>query len=159
MVNSIGVANLDGSAVNQSLVGGAGGPVGVAVDSLLPPNAFSLIAKQLKKKNGTAVLIVSVPGPGQLALTRQGDQKPDQGRQRRRQPEAARPRHRQEDAQAEQDRLGEGEGDTHLHPDRRPPAQQGKDDQARQAPRRLTLKTMASRSGVIAGLDKTASLR
>ena len=46
IASSIGEANLDGSGVNQSLIGGAGGPVGVAVDSLLPPNAFNLLAKQ-----------------------------------------------------------------------------------------------------------------
>jgi hypothetical protein len=69
VASSIGQANLDGSGVNQSLIGGAGGPVGVAVDPLSPPNTFTLLAKPPNKKKGTAVLIVSVPGPGQLALT------------------------------------------------------------------------------------------
>ena len=69
VASAIGQANLDGSGVNQSLIGGAGGPVGVAVDPLSPPNTFTLLAKPVNKRKGIAVLIVSVPGPGQLALT------------------------------------------------------------------------------------------
>jgi hypothetical protein len=74
VASSIGRASLDGSVVDQSFIGGANGPVGVAVDSLVPPNFFTL-GKKLNRKKGTAVLIVSVPGPGRLALRGRGIRK------------------------------------------------------------------------------------
>ncbi len=140
VASSIGEANLDGSGVNQSLIGGVAGPVGVAVDPLLPSNSFSFLAKRLNKKNGTAILVVDVPGPGRLALTGRGVRRQRKECEQRRPGEAEGPRHRHEEAQAEQDPQGESEGDRHLHPDRRRREQQGDDDQARQEARRLTLK-------------------
>ena len=139
VASSIGEANLDGSGVNQSLIGGAGGPVGVAVDSLLPPNAFNLLGKQLKKKNGTAVLIVSVPGPGRLALAGRGIRKQSKDASGAGTVKLTVRAAGREEAQAEHDWRGEGEGDAYLHADRGPPEQHDEDDQARQAPRRLTL--------------------
>ena len=55
----------------------------MAVDSLSPPalappppsNLFSISAKRLNRSKGTATLIVSVPGPGQLVLSGKGIKK------------------------------------------------------------------------------------
>jgi hypothetical protein len=77
---TIGRANLDGTGVNQSFIGGATGPCGVAVDALAlapaptspPSNRISLGKPKLNLKRGTATLPVSVPGPGELSLSGNG---------------------------------------------------------------------------------------
>jgi virginiamycin B lyase len=75
---SIGRANLDGSEAVSGFIGGATGPIGLAVDALSPPapsppsNAFTLGKAKLNRKKGTATLPVSVPGAGTLTLTGKG---------------------------------------------------------------------------------------
>ena len=84
---TIGRANLDGTGANQSFIGGAMGPCGVAVDARTSPssppptsppppsppsNEFTLGKPKLNKRKGTARLAVTVPGPGELALSGNG---------------------------------------------------------------------------------------
>jgi hypothetical protein len=74
---TIGRANLDGAGVNQNFIGGATFPCGVAVDALPlapspPSNQFSLGRTKLNRNRGTALLPVSIPGPGELALAGKG---------------------------------------------------------------------------------------
>jgi virginiamycin B lyase len=73
--DTIGRASLDGNpaSVNQSFIGGASDPSGLAVDALpLPPGAprndFSLGKAKRNKNKGTAKLPAVVPGPGELVL-------------------------------------------------------------------------------------------
>jgi hypothetical protein len=76
---TIGRSNLDGTGANQSFIGGATGPCGVAVDvppsatSPAPPsNLFTLGKPKLNQRRGTAQLPVTVPAPGELALSGNG---------------------------------------------------------------------------------------
>jgi hypothetical protein len=71
---TIGRANLDGTGVDQSFITGAENPCGVAVDSgpAPPSNQFSVGKVKKNRRNGTAKLTVSVPGPGALTLTGKG---------------------------------------------------------------------------------------
>ncbi len=79
---TIGRANLDGGNPSQGFIGGASAPCGVAVDALtvtpMPPptsppsNEFTLGKPKLNERQGTARLAVTVPGPGELALSGNG---------------------------------------------------------------------------------------
>ena len=73
---TIGRANLDGTGANQGFINGATAPCGVAVDvpppaaSPAPPsNVFTLGKPKLNQRRGTAQLPVTVPAPGELALS------------------------------------------------------------------------------------------
>lgn len=73
---TIGRANLDGTGANQGFISGATAPCGVAVDvpppaaSPAPPsNVFTLGKPKLNQRRGTAQLPVTVPAPGELALS------------------------------------------------------------------------------------------
>jgi len=63
----VGRANLDGSAVNHSLIPGSVNEAGVAVDS-----NFFTFGELKRKPNGTATLALNVPGPGQASLQGKG---------------------------------------------------------------------------------------
>ena len=76
---TLGRANLDGSGANQVFITGATGPCGVAVDvppSAAPPappsNVFTIGKPKLNLRRGTAQLPVTVPAPGELALSGNG---------------------------------------------------------------------------------------
>jgi hypothetical protein len=62
---AIGRANLGGGAPNPALAAGASAP---CLPAAAPSNKITISSKKLKKKQGTAVLTVKVPGPGQVTL-------------------------------------------------------------------------------------------
>ncbi len=63
---AIGRANLGGGSPNAALSPGASNPCLLAA---APSNKITITSKKLKKKKGTAVLTVKVPGPGQVTLS------------------------------------------------------------------------------------------
>ena len=90
----MGRANLDGSGVDPGLVSPTTGPCGVAVDQVPAPpvgppsNEFSFGKLKRNKKKGTAKLVVTVPGPGQIELEGK-TVKPQRGTDPRAKPVAA----------------------------------------------------------------------
>jgi streptogramin lyase len=67
--NTIGRANTDSTGVNQSFINtGANQICGVAVNSLLPSNRFTIGKAKLNRRRGRARLPVRLPGAGTLTL-------------------------------------------------------------------------------------------